>query len=115
MRQAGILAAAGLVALDTMRARLSEDHARARRLAEGLVGIPGLRVDLAGVQSNIVHVGTAAGRALDWVRAVAARGVQIIDMGPAVIRFVTHCDVGDADVAAALEAMRAVAPVLAGR
>ena len=55
MRQAGILAAAGLVALDTGVARLADDHRRARRLAEGLARVPGLSIDLATVQSNIVR------------------------------------------------------------
>ena len=106
MRQAGVLAAAGLVALRTMRDRLVDDHARARRLAEGLADLPGLRVDLGSVQTNIVHAGTAPGAAAAWVRGLGERGVKIIDMGPSTIRFVTHCDVGDGDVDAALRAVR---------
>ena len=57
MRQAGVIAAAGVVALETMVDRLAEDHANARRLAEGIAKVPGLRVDLASVQTNIVIFG----------------------------------------------------------
>ena len=65
MRQAGVLAAAGLVALDTMIERLADDHANARRLAQGLADIEGLNVDPESIQTNIVifeidpSVGTA--------------------------------------------------------
>src|SRR5439155_13006079 len=63
MRQVGVLAAAGLIALDRMVDRLAEDHQNARRLAEGLQGLPGLRVDLSRVQTNIVifHVDRPGG------------------------------------------------------
>jgi len=104
MRQVGVVASAGRLALDTMRDRLTEDHARARRLAEGLAAVAGLSVDLGRVQTNIVHVATAPGRALDWVAAFAAEQVAIIEMDDATLRFVTHHDVGDGDIDRALAA-----------
>jgi threonine aldolase len=60
MRQAGVLAAAGIVAVETMVERLSEDHARARLLAAGLARLPGVAVDLASVQTNMVYAGVWA-------------------------------------------------------
>ncbi|MDX1655808.1 MAG: low-specificity L-threonine aldolase, partial [Candidatus Competibacteraceae bacterium] len=77
MRQAGILAAAGLYALEHHVERLAEDHANARRLAEGLAAFPQLNVDLAGVETNMVFLDPGPHRALvlrDWL---AARGIRI--------------------------------------
>jgi threonine aldolase len=109
MRQAGIIAAAGVVALQTMVDRLAEDHANARTLAEGLAKMPGVSVDLASVQTNIVifRVGTAA-RAAELVQGCAARKVKVHAMGPAAIRCVTHKDVDAEDIARALEAVREI-------
>ena len=106
MRQAGVLAAAGIVALETMSARLSEDHARARALAEGLAELPGLGVNLAAVQTNMVYVrledapGVAA--------RLAAEGVRCNPTGPSSIRLVTHYEVSDEDVARVLSAFERV-------
>jgi threonine aldolase len=108
MRQAGIIAAAGIVALERMVERLAEDHGNARRLAEGLAKLPGLVVDLSSVQTNIVILrverGPAATEAL--VKGCAARKVKVHAMGPAAIRCVTHKDVDGDDIARALEAFR---------
>ena len=108
MRQAGIIAAAGIVALERMVERLAEDHGNARRLAEGLAKLPGLAVDLSSVQTNIVILrverGPAATEAL--VKGCAARKVKVHAMGPAAIRCVTHKDVDGDDIARALEAFR---------
>jgi threonine aldolase len=100
MRQAGILAAAGLYALEHHIGRLAEDHRRARRLGERLARVPGLHVDLDKVQTNMVYAGTrgSAVAAADMVRHLAAVGVWCLDEGPWTIRFVTHLDVDDADV-----------------
>jgi len=114
MRQAGILAAAGLVALERMVDRLAEDHANARRLAEGLARLPGLRVDPASVQTNIVIVAVerpggaaaAAAAAGELVAGCAARKVKLHAIGPASIRCVTHKDVDADDIERALEALR---------
>ena len=112
MRQAGVIAAAGIVALERMVDRLAEDHANARRLAEGLAKLPGLAVDLATVQTNIVIVrverpgGPAASAAAtgELVAGCAARKVKVHAMGPAAIRCVTHKDVDAEDIRRALEA-----------
>jgi threonine aldolase len=109
MRQVGVLAAAGLVALDTMVERLAEDHANARRLAEGVARLLHVRLDLGKVQTNIVifHVDRAGG-AGELVTGSLARKVKIHQIGPAAIRCVTHKDVDADDVDRALEAFREI-------
>lgn len=94
MRQAGVLAAAGLIALEEMPARLGEDHANARLLAEAVAGLPGVRIKLEQVQTNIVifaldGVQTAA----EVVAGLRERGVLASAVGPRAVRFVTHFDV----------------------
>jgi threonine aldolase len=108
MRQVGVLAAAGIVSLERMVDRLAEDHANARRLGEGLAALPGLRVDLATVQTNIVIVRVERGPAAtdELVKGCAARKVKVHAMGPAAIRCVTHKDVDAEDISRALEAFR---------
>jgi len=109
MRQVGVLAAAGLVALDTMVDRLADDHANARRLAEGLAKLPRIRLDLGSVQTNIVifHVDRPGG-AGDLVTGCLARKVKIHQIGPAAIRCVTHKDVDADGIDRALEAFREI-------
>ena len=104
MRQVGIIAAAGIVALETMVDRLAEDHANARTLAEGIARLPKLSVDLASVQTNIVifQVERPAG-AEELVKGAAARQVKIHAIGPAAIRCVTHKDVDADDITKTLE------------
>ncbi len=97
MRQAGILAAAGLVALDTMIDRLADDHANARMLAESLSRVPGVSVDLDGVQSNIVIFRLTGGKsASELVARLKRHGVLTANLGPHSIRLVTHHDVTSA-------------------
>jgi len=106
LRQAGLLAAAGIVALGTMVDRLADDHANARRLAEGLAETPGLEVDLGAVQTNMVFVDVVA-RALDAPALVArleSLGVRAGAVGSRRVRFVTHKDVDAAGIEAALSA-----------
>lgn len=107
MRQAGVLAAAGLVALEMMVDRLAEDHANARRLAEGIAAIPGLKVDMETVQTNMVMVDIADGRwtAAALVQALKQEGVLCNDTGLRRIRMVTHKDITAADVELALDAI----------
>jgi threonine aldolase len=109
MRQVGVLAAAGLIALERMVDRLADDHANARRLAEGLTGLPRLRLDLSRVVTNIVifHVDRPGGVA-ELVEGCAARKVKVHAIGPASIRCVTHKDVDAADIERALEAIREI-------
>jgi threonine aldolase len=107
MRQAGVIAAAGVVALETMVDRLAEDHANARRLAAGIAKLPGLRVDLASVQTNIVIFGVERPRGTEeLVAGCAARKVKIHAIGPTSIRCVTHKDVDAEDIERALDALR---------
>jgi len=107
MRQAGVLAAAGLVALEMMIDRLADDHANARRLAEGIAAIPGLAVDLETVQTNMVMVDIVDPRfaAATFVQALRRYGVLCNDTGPRRVRMVTHKDVTAADVELALDAI----------
>lgn len=99
MRQAGVIAAAGLVALDGMRERLPEDHARARRLAEGLAAIPGVSVDLPSVQTNIVVFRPAGGPDFGAVaRAFRAEGILTSGFGHRGLRLVTHYQIDDAAI-----------------
>ena len=113
MRQAGILAAAGIVALDRMVDRLADDHVNARALAEAVATMPGLAVDLDSVQTNIVIVRVNRGdrpRSVaateELVQGCAARKVKIHAMGPMAIRCVTHKDVDAEDTRRAIDAFR---------
>jgi len=112
MRQAGVIAAAALVALETMRDRLAEDHANARALAEGLASIPGVRIDAARVVTNIVSFEVDPGRmdAGMFQRSCAEQGLRIsryLGSSPR-LRMVTHNDVSRADGDAALSIMSRV-------
>jgi threonine aldolase len=103
-RQSGIVAAAGLYALDHHVERLADDHANARFLAEGLAELPGVELDPAAVESNIVilTVPDPGG----FVDALARAGVQVSRVGPTLIRMVTHLDVDRAGCERALAAAR---------
>jgi threonine aldolase len=102
MRQAGVLAAAALHALEHHVERLAEDHANARRLAEGLAGLPGVTVE--SPQTNIVFVEVAGKRAVGLLDHLKASGV--LATGLYRLRFVTHLDVDAAGVDRAVAAMR---------
>ncbi len=105
MRQSGLLAACGLVALDTLVDRLADDHANARRLAERLATVDGLALDLATVQTNLVffNVTKPGLTAIELVQRCAARGVRFFNLGSDRIRLVTHHDVSRAQCAEAAE------------
>lgn len=90
MRQIGLLAAAGLFALDHMVDRLAEDHANARTLAEGLSEIEGVRIDLAGVQTNIVIFELATMPAKTFIEECAKRGLKAGPSGRNRVRLVTY-------------------------
>jgi threonine aldolase len=102
MRQSGIVAAAGLHALDHHVDRLADDHARARRLAEGLAGLPGVAIDATTVETNIVIFGVPDAPA--FCAALEREGVGMLPVGPDRVRAVTHLDVDDAGIDRALEA-----------
>jgi threonine aldolase len=109
MRQAGILAAAALYALDHHVDRLAEDHANAQKLADGLRQIAGVRVAPETIDTNLVFFHLAAGRltAAELVERLRGRGIRMLATGPCSIRAVTHLDVAAADVQAAIEAVAA--------
>lgn len=107
MRQAGVLAAAGIVALETMVERLAEDHARARRLAQGLSSIPGLILDAGTPHTNMVYLSldeTIPLSAEQVVERLAERGVKVGAVGPRQFRLVTHYWIDDEAVDDAIEA-----------
>lgn len=110
MRQVGILAAAGLYALEHNLDRLSEDHDRAGRLARGLAELKGVRLDPDRVETNIV-VFDLAPDGPDQQEAIgrlADRGVGVVPFGPGRLRAVTHLMIGDQDIEDALAAFREV-------
>jgi threonine aldolase len=109
MRQAGIIAAGGIYALRHHVKRLAEDHANARRLAEGLAKLPGIKLDPATVETNLVFFDLT--RAIDAPAAVQellARGVRMGALGPRTIRAVTHLDVSAAAIDKTLAAAREI-------
>src|SRR5689334_15364 len=110
MRQAGILAAAGLIALEKMPARLGDDHANAKFLAAGLAHVAGVRLDASKVTTNIVVcnvVGTGM-TSFEICKKLAEKGVLASGIDAEHIRMVTHMDVDRAACARALEAVQAI-------
>ena len=106
LRQSGIIAAAGIVALNEMVDRLAEDHRNARLLAEGLSRLPGLSVDPAAVETNIIFL-DVTGPGVDpkrFVQALAERGVKIGSPYGARIRVVTHYQFREEDIPTVLKA-----------
>lgn len=106
MRQAGVLAAAGIVALDEMIDRLADDHANARKLAEGLAEIPGLSIDPAMIKTNIVYFETTSEDLTEdaLVRRLDQEGIKILAMGPRLLRAVTYYQITGDDIEYALQA-----------
>ncbi len=102
MRQVGVLAAAGLIALDHMIARLAEDHGNARTLAEGLAELPGVRCDLSRVQTNLVYFDLDRMPAPAFTDECAKRGLLGDWIGPGRMRFVTHYGIRAQDIQSAL-------------
>jgi threonine aldolase len=109
MRQAGIIAAGGVYALQNNVERLAEDHANARRLAEALVVLPGVVLDAASVETNIVLFDlTGELDAAAFVERLLAQSVRMGAMGPRTVRAVTHLDVSRAQTDRAIEAAQAI-------
>ena len=106
MRQAGVLAAAGLVALETMAGRLADDHQNARSLAEGLAEVAGIDCDLSRVQTNIVYVRLKNMDAARFVAACRKQGLLGGPYGTDLVRFVTHYGISPADIQRALAICR---------
>lgn len=110
MRQVGILAAAAIYALDHNIERLAEDHANAKRLAEGVASLPGVRLNCADVETNIVIMDLApeAGPAAAIAQRLDERGVRLFATGPSSIRAVTHLDVSTEQIDQAIRVFRDV-------
>lgn len=112
MRQAGIIAAAALYALNHNVNRLADDHAHARILAQAIEETDGLRLESGPVETNLIWIAVdpALGQAADLAARLRAEGVLVSPLGPEVLRAVTHLDISDADVARAADAIRRLAP-----
>ncbi|HET8911968.1 MAG TPA: low-specificity L-threonine aldolase [Ktedonobacteraceae bacterium] len=114
MRQAGIIAAAGIVALQKMVDRLAEDHENSKRLAQGLADFPQIEIDSAGVATNIVIFSLlkndrqplSHAETLNFVQKLQEQGVRISDFGGNLIRAVTHNGIGAEEIDKALAAIR---------
>jgi threonine aldolase len=110
MRQSGIIAAACLYALDNNMARLADDHANAKRLADGIARIHGLRIDARSIETNLVYFDVIDSR-FDAEKVCAAlfkRGVRMSQMGTHTVRAVTHLDVDAKGIDIALDHLREV-------
>ncbi len=103
MRQVGVLAAAGLIALDHMVDRLAEDHANARTMADGLAELPGVTCDLGRVQTNLVYFDLHHISAAAFTDECAKRGLLSAPTGPRTMRFVTHYGIDAQDVQSVLK------------
>lgn len=110
MRQAGVLAAAGLIALEKMPARLKEDHENAQTLAKGLEQIPGIKIDPRKVATNILvfNISATGMNTAEFSRKLAERNVLAAGIDPENMRFVTHMDVSREDCEAALSAIQEI-------
>lgn len=110
MRQAGIIAAAGIIALEQMVDRAAEDHINAQRLAEGISQIDGLSIDLSKVRTNIIYFNLVTDRltADEFLTRLAKKGIKLLSTGPSRFRMVTHYGISSEDIDATLVAMRQV-------
>lgn len=110
MRQVGVLAAAARVALESGVERLAEDHANARRLAEGLAGLHPGAIEVASVETNMVYLDLTpfSKKSTEVSSALRAEGILTLATLPGKMRLVTHRDVGSGDIDRSLEALRAV-------
>lgn len=110
MRQAGVIAAAALYALENNVTRLAEDHAHARRLADGISRLPNLSVNLDAVETNIVYIDvhTSFGAAKDFCDRLREFGVWMLPTGPQRVRAVTHLDVNTSQIDQALTSIEKV-------
>ena len=110
MRQAGILAAAGLYALDHNIARLAEDHAHAKRLAAALAELPGVRIDPNHIETNIVvfDIGETRRTADEVLAALKAAGLLLVPFSKTTLRAVTHLDVSSEQIEQACAILKKV-------
>ena len=107
MRQTGVIAAAGTIALEQMLDRLAEDHMNARRLAEGIAQTPGLSIDPARIKTNIIFFDLVSDRlaAPEFIKRLEQKGVKLLPTEPSRFRMVTHYGINSEDIDAALMAL----------
>jgi threonine aldolase len=108
MRQAGVIAAAGIVALTEMVDRLADDHARARELASGLAALPRVELDLSQIQTNLVIFRVRDLAPSAFIARMKERGILLGEIGNGNLRMVTHYEISQAEVQKAVEAARQV-------
>lgn len=110
MRQSGFLAAAGITALEKMPSRLNEDHENAKLLAEGLCNIPGIKIDMDTVQTNIVicDISNLNMPADEFSSKLYKKGIKINGGSGTTVRFVTHCGISRSDIETALESIKSI-------
>ena len=97
MRQSGILAAAGIYALENHVERLAEDHQRAQKLAQAINSINGFEVELSSVETNMVYIDSDMG-AKELMAQLAEHGIDVLDVGPTAVRAVVHLHITDEDI-----------------
>jgi threonine aldolase len=110
MRQAGVIAAAGIIALNEMVDRLAEDHTNARHLAEGIAEIPGLSIDVARIKTNILFFDLITDRLTpeEFMAGLEERGIKCSHPGTSRFRMVTHYGIDSDDIHRTLECLREV-------
>ncbi len=108
MRQAGIIAAAGIVSIKIMTKRLEEDHKRAKRLAEGISDIDDIWVDLKRVKTNFVMIHLKTISSFEFLEKLKEKKVLALPFNDKLVRFVTHNDIDDNDVSRAIDAIHSV-------
>ena len=108
MRQAGVIAAAALYALQHHRRRLGQDHAKAKRFAEGLAELPGIQIAPDSVQTNIVFFSLTSISAQQFADSLRKLGVLVGPAGSNLVRAVTHLDISDQQISQALQAAKQV-------
>ena len=112
MRQTGVIAAAGIIAVEEMTKRLFEDHNNARILAAGIVEISGLHVDPQSVRTNIIFFDLVSDRMEDDTleAELERRGIKLLKLGPSHFRVVTHHGISTEDIETTIQALREIMP-----
>jgi threonine aldolase len=108
MRQAGILAAAGLYALKNNITRLHEDHTKALYLAESINSMSSFEVDIISVQSNMAYITCLDKSAFDVVTELGEMGIDVLSISDNVVRAVVHLHITDEDISRTIEGFKAV-------
>ena len=103
MRQAGIIAAGGIFALENHIERMADDHARARKLAQKIGNMDGFDVDISTVETNMVYI-TTHHLASEVIESLSKKGIDALDLGPNMLRLVTHLHITDEDIERTIDA-----------